>query len=352
MGRSNNNNKMSITNQDKINKILNHPNWNGDQNEAESLYVDLMLSFDKEKKNTKKRQVYKKVVMNADEMNHKWTAPHIKALLKKIDIEGVQYTKLKDTRESIISKMNDEIREAMKAVIEDIKKEESSGSYDVFAASKKKKASNTSTSNGGFEEHKESEPEGQRRTKLLEFDEINTDKSKVEKKKGPTLPELKNKAKELNIKNCSCMKKEELISIIKKVESAVDDAARLDLIKNVSNKNKMPNLKDLKAEAKTLKIKNFSKMKKAELELAIRNHKNEGNDDESSKIDSEIDENGTNATEVVDEIHDALENEIDENGTSVDDIANDNDEPEDFVNGSGSEDEEDYPDILTEDEYD
>ena len=344
---------MSITNQDKINKILNHPNWNGDQNEAESLYVDLMLSFDKEKKNTKKRQVYKKVVMNAEEMNYKWTAPHIKALLNKIDIEGVQYTKLKDTRESIISKMNDEIREAMKAVIEDIKKEETSGSYDVFAASKKKKASVTSTSDGGFEEHKESEPEeGQRRTKLLEFNEINGDKPKVEKTKGPTLPELRNKAKELNIKNCSGMKKEELVSIIKKVESAVDDAARLDLIKNVSNKDKMPNLKDLKAEAKTLKIKNFSKMKKAELELAIRNHKNEGNDNESSKIDSEIDENGTDATEVVDEIHDVKEDEIDENGTSVDDIANDNDEPEDFVNGSGSEDEEDYPDILTEDEYD
>ncbi len=344
---------MSITNQDKINKILNHPNWNGDQNEAESLYVDLMLSFDKEKKNTKKRQVYKKVVMNAEEMNYKWTAPHIKALLNKIDIEGVQYTKLKDTRESIISKMNDEIREAMKAVIEDIKKEETSGSYDVFAASKKKKASVTSTSDGGFEEHKESEPEeGQRRTKLLEFNEINGDKPKVEKTKGPTLPELRNKAKELNIKNCSGMKKEELVSIIKKVESAVDDAARLDLIKNVSNKDKMPNLKDLKAEAKTLKIKNFSKMKKAELELAIRNHKNEGNDNESSKIDSEIDENGTDATEVVDEIHDVKEDEIDENGTSVDDIANDNDEPEDFVNGSGSEDEEDYPDNLSEDEYD
>ncbi len=336
---------MALSKQDKIDKILNHPNWNGDQNEAESLYIDLMLTFDKEKKNVKKRQVYKKVVMNAEEMNYKWTAPHIKALLSKIDIEGLKYTKLKDTRDFIISKMNDEIREAMKSVIEDIKNQENQEQYDVFAVSKKNNASNN---NGGFEEQKESEPEGQRKTKLLEFDEINKDKPKTEKKKGLTLPELKNKAKELNIKNCSGMKKEELISIIKKVENAVDDAVRLDLIKNVSNTNKMPNLKELKAEAKKLKIKNFSKMKKAELELAIKNYKNESDDDENSRIDSEIDKNGTNVTKVVDEIHDTIENEIDENGTFINDIT---DEPEDFVNDSGSEGEEEYPDNLLEDDY-
>ena len=339
---------MALTNQDKIDKILNHPNWTGDSNEAQSLYVDLMLSFDKEKKNTKKRQVYKKAVMNAEELTWKWKAPHLKALLKKIDI-GVKYTKVNETREAIISKMSDEVREAMKSVIEDIKKEESSGSYDVFAASKKANASKTDAQTEGFEEQKESEPEGPRRTKLLEHDDL---MDKVEKKKKVTsLVELKNKAKDLNIKNYSGMKKADLVSIIKSVENAVNDSVRLDLLKNVNDKNKMPTLKDLKAEAKKLKIKNFSKMKKGELEEAIKNL-------DVSKKDDEIDENGTETASIANEI-DEVDNEIDEiddvddqNGTSVEDIEQDGMEDfEDFVEGVGNN-EEDYPNNLDEEEYD
>ena len=336
---------MALTNQDKIDKILNHPNWSGDANEAQSLYVDLMLSFDKEKKNTKKKQVYKKVVMNAEELSYKWKAPHIKALLTKIDI-GVKYTKLNETREAIISKMNDEVREAMKSVIEDIKKAESSESYDVFAASKKANASKTEArTDSGFEEQKESEPEGPRRTKLLEHDDL---KEKVEKKKVTSLTELKNKAKELNIKNYSGMKKADLVSIIKSVENAVNDSVRLDLIKNVNDKNKMPTLKDLKAEAKKLKIKNFSKMKKGELEEAIKKI-------DVSKNTDEIDENGTETTSIVneiDEVDNTNDDVDDQNGTSVEDIEQDGMEDfEDFVDGA-VENEDDYPNILDEEEYD
>ena len=340
---------MALTNQDKIDKILNHPNWTGDANEAQSLFVDITLSFDKEKKDTKKRQVYKKVVMNAEELTWKWKAPHLKALLKKVDI-GVKYTKVNETREAIISKMSDEVREAMKSVIEDIKKEESSGSYDVFAASKKANASKTDAqTDGGFEEQKESEPEGPRRTKLLEHDDL---MDKVEKKKKVTsLSELKNKAKDLNIKNYSGMKKADLVSIIKSVENAVNDSVRLDLIKNVNDKTKMPTLKDLKAEAKKLKIKNFSKMKKGELEEAIKNL-------DVSKNDDEIDENGTETASIANEIGE-VDNEIDEvddvddqNGTSVEDIEQDGMEDfEDFVEGVGHN-EEDYPNNLDEEEYD
>ena len=340
---------MALTNQDKIDKILNHPNWTGDANEAQSLFVDITLSFEKEKKDTKKRQVYKKVVMNAEELTWKWKAPHLKALLKKVDI-GVKYTKVNDTREAIISKMSDEVREAMKSVIEDIKKEESSGSYDVFAASKKANASKTEArTDGGSEEQKESEPEGPRRTKLLEHDDL---MDKVEKKKKVTnLTELKNKAKDLNIKNYSGMKKADLVSIIKSVENAVNDSVRLDLLKNVNDKNKMPTLKDLKAEAKKLKIKNFSKMKKGELEEAIKNL-------DVSKKDDEIDENGTETASISNEIGE-VDNEIDEvddvddqNGTSVEDIEEDGMEDfEDFVEGVGNN-EEDYPNILDEEEYD
>jgi len=341
---------MALTNQDKIDKILNHPNWTGDANEAQSLFVDITLSFEKEKKDTKKRQVYKKVVMNAEELTWKWKAPHIKALLKKVDI-GVKYTKVNETREAIVSKMSDEVREAMKSVIEDIKKEESSGSYDVFAASKKANASKTESHSGGVEEQKESEPEGPRRTKLLEHGDL---MDKVEKKKKVTsLTELKNKAKDLNIKNYSGMKKADLVSIIKSVENAVNDTVRLDLIKNVNDKNKMPTLKDLKAEAKKLKIKNFSKMKKGELEEAIKNL-------DVSKKGDEIDENGTETTNIVDEIVDDTIDEEDtfgddvddQNGTSVEDIEEDGMEDfEDFVEGV-VQNEEDYPNILDEEEYD
>jgi len=343
---------MALTNQDKIDKILNHPNWTGDANEAQSLFVDITLSFDKEKKNTKKRQVYKKVVMNAEELSYKWKAPHIKALLTKIDI-GVKYTKLNETREAIISKMNDEVREAMKSVIEDIKKAESSESYDVFAASKKANASKTETQTGGVEEQKESEPEGPRRTKLLENDDLI--KNVEKKKKVTSLTELKNKAKDLKIKNYSGMKKAELVSLIKSVENAVNDSVRLDLIKNVNDKNKMPTLKDLKAEAKKLKIKNFSKMKKGELEEAIKNHNDSKNDDE-------IDGNGTETASIVNEINtevasivneDIPNDEIDDqNGTTVEDIEEDVlDEFEDFVEDIGQH-EEDYPNNLDEEEYD
>jgi len=337
---------MALTNQDKIDKILNHPNWTGDANEAQSLFVDITLSFEKEKKDTKKRQVYKKVVMNAEELTWKWKAPHLKALLKKVDI-GVKYTKVNDTREAIISKMSDEVREAMKSVIEDIKKEESSGSYDVFAASKKANASKTEArTDGGSEEQKESEPEGPRRTKLLEHDDL---MDKVEKKKKVTnLTELKNKAKDLNIKNYSGMKKADLVSIIKSVENAVNDSVRLDLIKNVNDKTKMPTLKDLKAEAKKLKIKNFSKMKKSELEEAIKKLG-------VSKNADEIDENGTETTSIVneiDEVDNTNDDVDDQNGTSVEDIEQEGMEDfEDFVDGV-VENEDDYPNILDEEEYD
>ena len=321
---------MTLTKQEKINLLINHPciTWKGSDLDAENLIIDLMMSQCPATKQIKKKPKYERKKIDSEALDKCWTAPHIKALMSKIETE-VKYTKLAETRKELQKNMNETMKLAMVEVIKEFaeveKDKPAKKAHNVFKNAKPCEiTSDTDT-----------EPTEKRRVKMFDPNAENEEKKE-------TLADLKKKAKDMGIKKISQMNKEQLKEAIAnfKPDQQDDSESRLKLLKIVDAGSNKMKLSDLKKKAKELGIKNYSKMNKSTLEEKIAEVESQADSKDTEAVGyPEVKENEPN--------DEGLE-QLDEIGTTVNEIekmseTSDNEEEttEDFVNGDG---EGDYDD--------
>ena len=338
---------MALTKQQKIELLINHPcvTWKGSDLDAENLIIDLTISNCPSSKQIKKPKYVKKEI-DANILDKCWTAPHIKALMSKVET-SVKYTKLAETRSELKKIMNENIKMAMGEVIKEFaeakKNEKPKEPHNVFKNAKVQEVDTTV-----------SESKEPRRVKLFEPNK------KDDKTPKENLKDLMVLAKGMGIKKISQLNKSQLKEAIENFknnkDTGDDEETRLNLLKIVETGSNKMKLSELKKRAKELGIKNYSKMNKATLESKIleeerksdsKEENNEGYPEVKQNDDglNHLDEIGTSPTEILGDIQEETEDRFNE-------FLQEKDENSDDENYTGAEQkEEHYDDILEEEPY-